>query len=88
MSNDVSHVTIICRRCSGLESTPPEIYILSRSATYLDIFAANMLVKHDPRITVYISKLQGPDDVIIQLANDTNFKEPYFIKVLERGKDV
>ncbi len=54
MSNDTSYVTIICKRYSGVGSTSPEVYILSRSATYLDVYAANILVKHDPRITVYI----------------------------------
>ncbi len=88
MSNDISHVTIICKRRSVVDSTPPEVYILSRSATYLDICAANILVKHDPRITMYISKLQGPADIIIQFAKDVNFKEPYFIKILEGGKNL
>lgn len=37
---------------------------------------------------MYISKLRGPDDIIIKFANDVNFKEPYFIKILEGGKDV
>lgn len=86
MSNDISSVTIICKRCGEVDSTPPEVYILSRSATYLDIYAATILVKDDPRITVYISTLHGPDDLIIQLANDVNFKRPYFIKILEGGK--
>lgn len=74
-------ITILCQEFDKVSDKPPIIYVVKRNINEHDLFTIRLRGMYNPELCYYATRLKGTDDDLIALANGTNFREPYFIRI-------